>query len=188
MQLRHLVNENVHNGWIRQSTNITQLIRFVANNFAQNAAHDFPRPRHGQGGSDADQVGRRKATNVLTDQLVQFFNQQVRLFGTFHEHDKSGNGLTLDGVGLSDGRSLRDQSMRHQGTFDFGRTNPVTGNIQNIVDPTNDKGVPVGILVGRVSGKVIARIGLEVRVLEAIVISQTSSCHTGPGMFERQGP
>ena len=81
------------------------------------------------------------------------------VFGLFHiivQGNIGEDALTLDVVGESDNRRFRDISMRREGRFDFRGAQPVTGNIDNVIDTAGDFVIAVGIAFRAVAGEVSA--------------------------------
>jgi hypothetical protein len=63
----------------------------------------------------------------------------------------------LIGWGHPDDRRFDDLRMGHECTFDFSRSDPVSGHVQDVVDPAGDPVAAVLVAERPVTGGVLAR-------------------------------
>ena len=76
--------------------------------------------------------------------------------------------------------------MRDQRAFDLGGAEPVAGDVDHVVDAAGDPVVAVLVAPAAVAGEVLARIGLEVGVDEALMVAIDRAHHARPGIGDAQ--
>src|SRR5215467_6789110 len=72
------------------------------------------------------------------------------------ERDKRRNRLALDLVRPADHGGLGDTGMIDQRTLDLHRPDPVTGDVDDVVDAAEQPEIPFGVALGTVTGYVDA--------------------------------
>src|ERR1700686_4621416 len=76
--------------------------------------------------------------------------------------------------------------MSDQGAFDFRGTQPVTGDIDDIVYTTRNPVIAVRIAPRAIAGEIHTLKGLEVRVDEALMVAVDSTHLSGPAIQQHQ--
>jgi len=111
----------------------------------------------------------------------------IRLGHVVVQRDVSEDALAFDVMGESDDRRFRDIRMRSESRFDFRGAQPVTGNVDDVIDTAGDFVIAVGIALRAVAGEIRAGKLNEVILDEpaVFVIPQTAG-HAGPGVFNTQ--
>ena len=106
---------------------------------------------------------------VLTWVTSSFFNASLFVDPRL-QRDKGIDSLSLDLMRISDDRRLGDRRVRHQGALDLGGSDPVTGDIDDVVDSAHEPVVAVRIFPGPVPGEIDAREDGEIRFLESLPV------------------
>ena len=88
-----------------------------------------------------------------------------------HQRHVGVDALALDVVRIADDRGLRHLRVRDQRALDLGRAHAVAGDVDHVVDAAGDPVIAVLVAAAAVAGEVLARIGLEVGVDEALVVA-----------------
>src|SRR5262247_345985 len=72
--------------------------------------------------------------------------------------------------------------MRDQRGLDLSGAEPVAGDVDDVVDAARDPVVAVLVTPAAVAGEILARIGLEIGVDEALVIAEHRAHLSGPAV------
>ena len=88
-----------------------------------------------------------------------------------HQRDIGVDALALDVVRIADDGGLRHLGVRDQRALDLGRAHAVARDVDHVVDAAGDPVIAVRVAAAAVAGEVLAGIGLEVGVDEALVIA-----------------
>src|SRR5215510_219863 len=94
--------------------------------------------------------------------------------------------LALDVVRVADDGGFRHFGMRHQGRFDLRGSEPVTGNIDDVVDAAGDPIITVLIAAAAVAGEVHSLVGREVGLHEALVVAEHGAHLPRPAVEDHQ--
>ena len=76
--------------------------------------------------------------------------------------------------------------MSDQGGLDLGRTEAVARHVEDIVDTASDPDVAVLVAAAAVAGEVLAGIGFEVGVDEALMVAIDRSHLAGPAIEDAE--
>ena len=88
-----------------------------------------------------------------------------------HQRDIGVDALALDVVRIADHGGFGDFRMRNECAFDFGGAEAVAGDVDDIIDAAGDPVIAVLVAAAAVAGEVLAGIGAEIGVDEALVIA-----------------
>ena len=94
--------------------------------------------------------------------------------------------LAFDAVRVTDNRRLGDRLMGDQCAFHFGCSQPVAGNINDIVNPPGDPVIAILIAPGAVAGEILSGIGGEISLSKASVSAKKGSRLARPGIQNHQ--
>src|SRR6516165_7027570 len=70
--------------------------------------------------------------------------------------------------------------MGDESTLDFGRAQPMTGDIDDVVDPAREPIKPVLVPAGAVAGEIEPRKCREIGLYEPLMITKHRAHHAGP--------
>ena len=87
------------------------------------------------------------------------------------EGDIGPDALALDVVRKADDRSLGDGVVAHEGALDLGGAQAMAGDVDHVVDAARDPVVAVGVAAAAVAREILAGIGAEIGVEEALGIA-----------------
>ena len=104
------------------------------------------------------------------------------------KRDEHRNRFALEIVGPTHGRRFGHGRMADQRTFDFDRTQTMTGNIQHVVDAAHDPVVAVGVAACVVAGQILAGDLAPVDVLVPIIVAPDAAEHSGPRVCDDKPP
>ena len=76
--------------------------------------------------------------------------------------------------------------MGDQRALDLGGAEPVAGDVDHVVDPAGDPVIAVLVAPAAVAGEVLAGIGREVGLHEALVVAVDGAHLPGPGIGDAQ--
>src|ERR1044072_2076991 len=76
--------------------------------------------------------------------------------------------------------------MRHQCTFDFGGAKAMAGDVDNVIDAPRDPVISVLVSSATVTGDILARIVLEIRVDETLMVAVDRAHLARPGFDDAQ--
>jgi hypothetical protein len=94
------------------------------------------------------------SNDSVTSMDVEFRRELLRCGMAFAEGDESHHALTFDLIGTPHDCRFGYRRMSNQGAFDFGRSESVTGDIQHIIDTTDDPEIAVFVPAGAVAREV----------------------------------
>ena len=103
-----------------------------------------------------------------------------------HQRDVGVDALALDVVRIADDRGLRHFRMRDQRALDFGGAEAMARDVDHVVDAAGDPVIAVLVAAAAVAGEVLAGIGREVGVDEALVIAVHGAHLARPGIGDAQ--
>src|SRR4029077_19297735 len=87
-----------------------------------------------------------------------------------HQSNVSVDALALDIVRIADDRGFRHFWMRDQRAFTLGGAEPVTGDVDYVIDAAGDPVITVFVAAAAVAGEILAGIGVEVGVDETLMV------------------
>src|SRR5207247_890690 len=96
------------------------------------------------------------------------------------ERDEAADALALDVVREADDRRFGHFRVRDQSAFDLHRAQPVTGDVEYVVNAAHHPVVAVLIAASTIASEVTAGNLAEVRLHVAVMISIKRAQHTGP--------
>ena len=76
--------------------------------------------------------------------------------------------------------------MRDQRRFHLGGAEAMSRDVDHVVDAAGDPPVAVGVAPAAIPGKIVAGIGLEVGIDEALVIAIDRAHLAGPGVDQAE--
>ena len=88
--------------------------------------------------------------------------------------------------GIADHRRFRDLGMGDEREFDLRRAEPVAGDVDHVVDAAGDPVIAVGVAPAAVAGEVVAGIGGEIGLHEALVVAIDRAHLPRPGIRDAQ--
>src|SRR3984957_7568301 len=179
-------DEIVDYGGVRECRGVTEIAVLVLGDLAQDAAHDLARARLRQIGRELDEIGRGDRADLGAHPLHQFLAQGFARLLARHQGDIGIDALALDVVRIADHSGFRDFRMRDQRGFDFRGAHAVAGNVDHVVDAAGDPVIAVLVAAAAVAGEILARIGLEISVDEALVVAIDSAHLARPGIGDAQ--
>ena len=103
-----------------------------------------------------------------------------------HQRDIAIDALALHRVGIADDRGLRHFRVRHERQLDFRRAHAMAGDIDHVVDPAGDPVIAVRVAAAAVAGEVLALVGGEIGVDEALVVAKDGARYRGPGIEDHE--
>src|SRR5262249_42730825 len=149
-------------------------------NLFQKAAHDLARTSFWQSLGKADVIGFGHWTDFLSDVLPQFLAQVSIGLHIAFQSDKGHEGLTLQIIWTANYSRFGDLLMAHEFALDFGGADPMTGDIENVVDPTHNPKVTILVLPAAISGEVTALDFAPIHRLVALRIAPQATEHARP--------
>src|SRR5664279_475333 len=116
-------------------------------------------------------VGAGDRPNILAHPSNEFGTKFLVLLGADHQSHIGIDALALDVMRIANDGGLRDLFMRDERTLHFRRPEPVTGDIDDIIDPASDPVIAVRVPAAAVAGEIFAGIGGRRSLREALVVS-----------------
>ena len=108
------------------------------------------------------------------------------LFYAAPQDDEGDDALAGDVIGRADDSRLGDGRVRYECRLDLGGRDPVSGDVHDIVDATQEPQGPVEVDLGAVTGEVVLRPPRPVGVDVALVVAPDTAQHRGPGLGEHE--
>ena len=87
---------------------------------------------------------------------------------------------------IADDSGFSDCVMQHQRAFYFGRSQPVSGHIDDIINPAGNPVVTVCVATSAVASEVIAGVGGKVGLEAAIMVAMDGTNLTRPTLCNNQ--
>ena len=87
-----------------------------------------------------------------TNMVAKLLLERIRGSNRSLQRNKGNNTLALELIRTAHHGRFRHTGMANQGTFDFGSSEAMPGNVQDIIDSTDDPKVSVPISPGAVPG------------------------------------
>ena len=172
------------NGGIFKGADIAEVVLFFFGNFSEDAAHDFAAARFRKRIGKLQFVRNGNGADFGSNLLQQFRLEFPGRFDTEIEGHKGVNSLALDFMGHSGSGRFSDCRMKHQGAFNFGRADAMTGHVDNVIDPALEKIIAFFILQTAVTGKIHARIRGKISILVAFMILVDGPGQARPGALD----
>src|SRR3984893_5327536 len=181
-----MVDEVVDDSGLRQRRGVAEIIEFVLGDLAQNAAHDLAGSGLRQTGRELNQVRRGNRSDLLAHPSNQLSAQLLGGLFFGHQGHVRINALPLYVVRITHHGGLGYLRMGNEGGLDFGGPKPMAGHIDDIVDPTGNPIIAIGIAPTAVAGEIFARICREVGLHEALVVAVDRAHLSRPGIRDAQ--
>ena len=128
----------------------------AAGDLFEKPAHDFAGTGFGKSVGKADLVGLGDGADFFADVIAQGFLEFGARLGGALEGDKGGEGLAFEGIGFADDGGFGHVFVANQGAFNFGGANAMAGDVEDVVDASDDPEVAVFVLAAAIAGKVAA--------------------------------
>ena len=148
--------------------------------FFEQAADDFSGACFRQRGSKVDVVRLGDGTDHLADMVAQIAVEGVGGFDLGFQCDEGDDGLAFEFVGATDHGGFGDVGVVDESTFDFCGAEPVTGDVEDVVETTDDPEVAVFVALGTVAGEVVSGVFGPVGFFEARFIAVDGAGHGWP--------
>jgi hypothetical protein len=87
---------------------------------------------------------------------------------------------------IADDGGFRHRGMADQRRFDFRRAHAVTGDVEHVIDATGDPVIAVVIAAAAVTGEILALVGGEIGLDEALVIAVDRPHLAGPAVGDAE--
>ena len=100
--------------------------------------------------------------------------------------DKGCNGLSFEIIGSSHNSSFTDGWMTHQCAFHFNCAEPMSRNIDHVVDASHDPVVPIIILPGIVASQINPGDSRPILLDESFFITIDATKHAWPRIADAQ--
>src|SRR5580700_585189 len=143
----------------------------VGRDLAQDPAHDLARARLRQVRRPLQEIGRGDRADLLAHPLHQLAAQRLARLLADLQRDIGVNALALDVVRVTDDSRFSDLWMGDEGAFDLGSAEPMTGDIDYVVDPAGDPIKAVLVAPRAVAGEIEAREGREIGFDKALMVA-----------------
>lgn len=148
--------------------------------FFEEAADDFSGAGFWQGGSEIDIVGLGDGTDDVADVVAEFvFESNVRIITHFQGHE-AGDCLAFEIMRATDNGGLRDGWVSDEGGFDFRGSEAVAGDVEHIIEATDDPEVALFIAACAVASSVDSWIIREVGFFETRFVTVDRAGHGWP--------
>src|SRR5690606_29577429 len=106
--------------------------------FLEKTAHDFAGARFWQAGSEMEIVRFGDGTDDFSD-VVAKLDEEFRGFLEISlERDERGDGLAFQIIRAADNGGFRHGGVGDEHAFDFRRAEAVAGNIEHVIETTDD--------------------------------------------------
>ena len=175
-----VADEVIHHGRIGQGRGIAEVAILIFGDFAQDPSHDLAGAGFRQARRELDQIRRGDRSDLLAHPAHQFLAKVFgRLFAD-HQGDIGIDALTFDVVRIADDSSFRNFRMRNERALDFGGAEPMSGDVDDVVDAAGDPVVAVLVATAAVTREIFAGVGLEIRIDEALVVAVDRAHLSGP--------
>ena len=146
----------------------------------------LPERVFGRPGANWIRSGEAIGPISLRTQCDQFLAQLLARLLARHQRDIGVDALALDVVRIADDGGLRHLRMRDQRALDLGGAEAVAGDVDHVVDAAGDPVIAVRVAAAAVAGEVLAGIGREVGVDEALVVAVDRAHLAGPGVGDAE--
>src|SRR6266566_854293 len=127
----------------------------AAGDFLEKASHDFSAARLWQCFSKANFVRLGDCADVRADMIAQFRFERTRRIDTCLQRDKGDNALTFQLVRPPDYGRFSYLCVADKCAFDFRCAKPVSSNVQDVVDSTNDPEIAIFVAARAISSEII---------------------------------
>src|SRR5690606_18369899 len=173
----------LHNRRIDERCHVTEIRSVTFCDLAKDATHDLAGSRLRQAADKLNLVGLRDRSDqfgyCFANLLAELF-LFVRLVVACHERI---NALSFEVVRIADHRRFANCRVFADSTFNFRRTEVVTGDDNDVVNASGNAVIAIFIAFAAVARKVFARECREIRLAESLVIAIDGARHCGPREF-----
>src|SRR6266571_4352463 len=115
--------------------------------------------------------------------LAKLFLEAVGSRASAFKGHESNNCRSLQIIRPGNNRGFSDSFMRYKGTFNFGRAQAMTGDINHVIDPSHDPEVTVGVFPCPVAGEIDAVDLRPVLFTIALIVTVNRAQHSRPGLL-----
>ena len=159
-----------HDAWIGKGRGITQFIDSILGDLSQNSSHDLTASGLWQAIRKLEFVRRGDGTDNGSDMVHKLFLQVVALLYSRFQGNKGVDALSLDVMGVSNDGCLCDSRMGDESAFHLSGPDTVAGDVDDVVDSTQEPVISIRILPRPVTGEIISREHGEVGLLESLIV------------------
>ena len=160
----------------------------MSRNLSQYPAHDLAGSCFGKPIGPLDLVRCCDGSDLFADGGNEVFLQRVGLFNVVVQRHIGKDALALDIVRETDNGCFSDIGMQCKCAFDFGGSQPVTGNVDDVVDPAGDLIVAVRIALGAVTGEVVPGVQDEIVFLVQVRVAYIPLNMPGQAVLMQSAP
>ena len=186
MKLLSFFNKHVNHRRVGQGRDVAQLFGVLSGDLAQDAAHDLSGTGFWQSRRNQDLIRHRDRPDMGADLVAQCTDQFHIGNNPLFENDVGKNPLPLDFVREANHGRFGAVRVGDQGTLDLGGTHPVSGDIDDVVDPAGDPVVAVFVTPASVTGQIVAGVGVEIDLGKALVIPLDGPRNGWPGALDSE--
>ena len=175
-----VIDEIIDHGRIGQRRGVAEVAILVFGNLAQDSSHDLARAGFRQAWCELDQIGRGDRPDLLAHPADQFLAEVFARVFARHQGDIGVDTLAFDVVRVADDGCFRHFRMSNERAFHLGGAEAMARYVNDIVDAAGDPVITVLVAPASVTRKILAGIGFEVGVDEALMVAIDRAHLTGP--------
>mmetsp|Transcript_28675 Transcript_28675/g.73259 ORF Transcript_28675/g.73259 Transcript_28675/m.73259 type:complete len:202 (-) Transcript_28675:1599-2204(-) len=188
MERQPVLDQVFHHGRVGKRGDVSKLVSLTSCNLAQNATHDFARPRLWQTGREVDELGCGEGPNFMSDHLYHLFCFRlcvvVIAFHLFPElilqRDVRIDTLPFDVVWEGNNSSFSYIRMKYKCALHLSCSNSVSAHVDHIIHPSCYAYVVIAIALRAITTEVVPFAGAEVGLFKSGVIAVYCSCLPRP--------
>eukprot|EP00041_Stephanoeca_diplocostata_P016325 m.321197 g.321197 ORF g.321197 m.321197 type:complete len:471 (-) comp20329_c0_seq3:1019-2431(-) len=179
------VPQGINHGGICQGTGVTNIFD-ICRNLSQNSSHDFAGSRFGQARSTMYAVGSSKRADLFADLRFHVLCDVGIEFDPL-----AGDDVAIDGFSLDVVRDCHCGGFDHvlvpgKRCFNLGRSDPMPGHVDDVIDASCDPKVPVLIASCTIARAVVPLVKSEVRLFKSCVVAEQRSHLPWPRLLNGQ--
>lgn len=171
------LNDLINDRRISKSRSITKLVLLARENLPQNTTHNLSRTSLGQVRNDKDGFGSREGADGFSDLEDEVFPELVVDFVAVFDRDEGVDCLAREFVVDTHDSGFANSGVLDERGFDFGGTETVTGDVDDVVDTAADPVVALGVSCGSVTREVVSLVDVEVGVHISLVCAVDGTGH-----------
>src|SRR6266487_6360986 len=184
-RLFFLRSQLLKNRKILQSRNIVSHCA-AGGNLTQQAPHDLAGSGLWEGIGKADFIRPGERADLLGNVLAKFLLEAVGSRASAFKGHESNDCRSLQIVRPGNNRGLSDSFMRHQGTFNFGRAQTMTRDINHVINPAHDPEVTVLVFPRAVAGEINTFDLRPVLFAITLVVTVDRAQHSRPRLLDNE--
>src|ERR1700730_7328691 len=181
-----IIDELVDDSRLGEGCHIAEGVVLVGGDLAQNAPHDLAGAGLGHSGAPLQQVGGANRADLLPHPGHELTFQLVARLLLDPQCDISVNALPLEVVWKADDGSFGYFRVGDEGTLDLGGAQPMTGDVDHVIDPAGQPVEPILIATSTISGEVepgkVRKIGRH----KTGMVAEHRAHLSGPGTGEAE--